>query len=177
MAEEQNAENTEKKKSSIIMTAALFLAALLVPASIGLGLFKFFVMPKLAMNDTVMAAPPDDIPAFPETMTTVVFDELLVTVQSDDPDLASPLLQIKVALSCADEMTSGTVEGKKEYFAAEILRLHQGRTRSELNDPLVQNSILEQIKQQSNILLKKLSPRMELKVLKAMYLKFTIMEL
>jgi hypothetical protein len=42
---------------------------------------------------------------------------------------------------------------------------------------MVQNSILEQIKQQSNILLKKMDPMVEMTVLRAMHLKYMIVDL
>lgn len=177
MAEELNEEAGGEKKSSLMGTIILLVIALLVPALLGLGLYMVVLKPKLTMETTAAATPTDDIPPFPETMQTVVFDETHVTVQTEDPDLAAPLLIMQVALSCADGPTSALIDSKKEYFAAEILSVHQGRTRAELNDPLVQNSILEQIRQRSNILLKRLSPKMEMTVLKAMYLKFAIMDL
>jgi hypothetical protein len=100
-----------------------------------------------------------------------------VSVQSDDPDVVPPLLVVKVAFSCATPEAAAKVTEKKSYFEAEILKYHQGRTRSELNDPMVQNSILEQIKQQSNILLKKMDPLVEMTVLRVMHLKYMTVDL
>lgn len=177
MAEEQNENKGEKKGLSPLIRIGFFLSvALLVPAIIAWVLFDVVLKPKLAREPEVVT-PVDDLPPFPPTMMTVDFDQMEVSVQTDDPDLAAPLLLLQVSLSCADEVTAGTVEARKQYFAAMILGLHQGRTRSELNDPLVQNSILEQIRIQSNTLLKRLSPAADLQVLKAMYLKFAIMDL
>lgn len=177
MAEDQKADNAgEKQRSPLLKHLLLLAGALLVPAITGLLIFNMAIKPKLA-KEPMVEAPVDDIPAFPPTMTPVDFDEMHISVQSEDPDLVAPLLIMQVTLSCADGPTSAKVLEKKQYFAAEILSLHQGRTRAELNDPLVQNSILEQIRQRSNILLKQLSPEMELTVLKAMYLKFAIMDI
>ncbi len=166
-----------KKKSSFIMNAVLFSAALLVPAIIGLVVFKLWLLPTLsgpAPADKVVQAVDE---AFPIGMTDVVFEEIQVAVQSDDPDVVPPLLLVKVAFSCATPETAAKVTEKKPYFEAEILKYHQGRTRSELNDPMVQNSIQEQIKQQSNILLKKMDPMVEMTVLRVMHLKYIPIDL
>jgi flagellar basal body-associated protein FliL len=177
MAEDQNAEaSTGKKSSSLIKYGILLTIAILLPATVGLLMFNFLIKPRLAPPPET-AAPADDLPAFPADMQTAVFDEMRVSVQTEDPDLMAPLLLIKVALSCKDSATLAVVEGKKEYFAAEILAIHQGRTRAELNDPLVSNSILEQIKMQANNLLKRLMPEADLTVLKAMYLQKMVVDL
>ena len=73
--------------------------------------------------------------------------------------------------------TAAVVDSRKSLFAAMILKMHQGRTRAELNDSLVRNSILQQIKQQSNILLKRINPEADLMVLDALHLKFTMVDL
>lgn len=164
------------KKSSFIMTALLLVGALLVPAIVALVIAKMWVLPRLTGEEVVEAAPVVD-DDFPATMTLVEFPKINVSVASDDPDMVPPLLSVQVTLSCVDDITAAKVEEKKAYFAAEILRLHQGRTRAELNDPLVQSSILEQIKQQSNILLKRMAPDMDLKVLRAMHTDFMIVDL
>lgn len=167
----------DKKKSSFIMNAVLFSAALLVPAIIGLVVFKMWLLPTLS-GPAVEEEPVEVVDdAFPIGMTDVVFDEIQVSVQSDDPDVVPPLLMVKVAFSCATPETAAKVTEKKSYFEAEILKYHQGRTRAELNDPMVQNSILEQIKQQANILLKKMDPMVEMKVLRVMHLKYIPIDL
>lgn len=177
MAEDPKVEEGGAKKSSPILKHLILLGiAILVPVIIGLLAYKFFVAPKLGM-EVMVEAPVDDFPPFPATMVAVDFDKMNVSVQTEDPDLIAPLLIMQVSLSCADDMTAAKIMEKKQYFAAEILKLHQGRTRKELNDPLVKNSILEQIRQRSNILLKRLSPDMDLKVLEAMYVEFTVMDI
>ena len=166
-----------KKKSSFIMNAVLFSAALLVPAIIGLVVFKMWLLPTLsgpAPAEEVVVAVDE---AFPIGMTDVVFDDIQVSVMSDDPDVVPPLLVVKVAFSCATPETAAKVTEKKPYFEAEILKYHQGRTRAELNDPMVQNSILEQIKQQSNILLKKMDPLVEMSILRVMHVKYMTVDL
>ena len=176
MADELN-ENAEKAGTSpFIKYTLVLLGVILVSASVGLAVYKFLVKP-MFNTPQIAAAPEDEIPPFPAGMATVDFDDMYITVQTEDPDLVSPLLVTQVALSCVDQATVDVVMAKKQYFAAEILNLHQGRTRAELNDALVRNSILEQIKQRANYLLKRLAPNQDLTILNAMHLKFAIMDL
>lgn len=166
-----------KKKSSLILNLAMLGAVIVVPAIIALVVAKTWLLPAIS-GEAAEAKPVvqmDD--AFPVGMTEVLFDETQVSVGSEDPDMVPPLLVLRVAFSCADPITAAKVEEKKPYFAAEILKYHQGRTRAELNDPMVQSSILEQIKQQSNILLKRMDPLVEMKVLRVMHIKFMIVDL
>lgn len=168
----------KKKKSSLVKNLVLLVFALVVPAVIGLVVAMKFLLPALSGESAEHAEPVAHVDdAFPMTMKEVVFDELTVSVSSDDPNTVPPLLIVKVAFSCADDITAAKVEEKKPYFAAEILKYHQGRTRGELNDPMVQSSILEQIKQQSNILLKRMDPLIEMKVLRVMHIKFMIADI
>lgn len=179
MADEPNDGIAEEpKRSTLVRTLIMLGVAALLPAIAGIVTYNWVIRPKLAPKPPAAAERmPDEIAPYPEQMTTVVFDDVHVSVHMEDPDVVSPLLILRVALSCTDPVTAGKVQEKKEYFAAEILSLHQGRTRAELNDPLVQKSILEQIKQRSNILLKRLAPGMDLSVLDAMYLKFAMMDI
>lgn len=166
-----------KKKSSLVINLVLLVVALVVPAVIGLVVAMKFLVPAMS-GETEEAEPVAEVDdAFPMTMKEVLFDETQVSVGSDDPDMVPPLLIVRVAFSCADEATAAKVEEKKPYFASEILKYHQGRTRAELNDPMVQSSILEQIKQQSNILLKRMDPLIEMKVLRVMHVKFMIVDI
>jgi flagellar basal body-associated protein FliL len=177
MAEEQKAEEEgEKKSSTLIKNLIMLCGAILVPAIIAVGVFNFVLKPKLGGEEEVDKGPVVTN-AFPETMGNVTFDKQQISVQTDDPDVVAPLLITKITLSCQDDATITMVGLHKDHFAAMILKLHQGRTRTELNDPLVQNSIREQIKQQANNLLGRLSPEMELKVLEALHVEFMIVDL
>ena len=177
MAEEQNPENgAGKRSSSLIKNLVLFGSAILVPAIVGLLIFNFLLAPKISDDETV-SKPPDVTDPFPMTMVEVTFDEQQISVQTEDPEMVAPLLIAQVLLLCRDQATADVVTARKSIFAAMILRYHRGRTRSELNDSLVESSILEQIKQQSNILLRRLNPELDLQVLDAQHLKYTMVDL
>ena len=177
MAEEQNTEQEEKKPSSpLVKNGILFGLAMVVPMLIALAIFNFVIMPKVG-DGAEEEDGPDIVDPFVATMTEVTFTEQQVSVRTEDPDMVAPLLIFQITLMCQDGATATLVETRKSLFTAMILQYHQGRTRSELNDPLVRNSILEQIKQQANVLLRRLQPEAELMVLEALHVKYTIVDL
>lgn len=177
MAEEQNAEQEEEKKPSPLIKYGVLLGiVVVVPVALAFAAFSLFLKPALDPEDPVDPGP-DVIDPFPATMVEIIFDEQQISVQTEDPEMVAPLLLVQVMLTCRDAETAALVDLRKSLFSAMILRMHRGRTRTELNDTLVENSILEQIKQQSNILLKRLDPEADLMVLDALHLKYTIVDL
>jgi hypothetical protein len=177
MAEEQVEEKAEGEESSPLIKNVIMLGlAVVVPALIAVVLFKWVIQPKFGTPEDV-DMPPAVTDPFPEGMVDIEFTNLQITVRTEDPEMVAPMLIAEVALWCRDGATQIAVDGKKNLFQSMILKLHQGRTRSELNDPLIQNSILEQIKQQANILLRRLDAEMEYEVLSAAHLKYTIVDL
>ena len=67
---------------------------------------------------------------------------------------------------------------KKPFFSSILLRLHSNRTKTELNDPRVKESILRQAKQEANALLKKLFPEnKEAKIVDVLHVKYTIFDI
>ncbi len=177
MAEEQNAEQEEVKKSSPLIKYGIILGLIvIVPMVLAFVVYSYFLKPALEPEEPEQSGPAVVDP-FPATMTEIIFDEQQISVQTEDPEMVAPLLIVQVTLICRDPETAALVELRKSLFSAMILRMHRGRTRTELNDTLVENSILEQIKQQSNILLKRLNPEADLMVLDALHLKYTIVDL
>lgn len=177
MAEDQKEEKAAEKSSSpLVKNLIMFGGAIAVPAIIAIIVFNVFLKPKIGLEE-IEEKPPEVTDPFPITMVEVIFDEQQISVQADDPEMVAPLLIAQVLLLCRDGATATLVEERKSLFAAMILRYHRGRTRTELNDSLVENSILEQIKQQANILLRKLNPEADLLVLDAQHLKFTMVDL
>tara|TARA_R110001592_G_scaffold15556_3_gene67644 strand:- start:470 stop:1003 length:534 start_codon:yes stop_codon:yes gene_type:complete len=177
MAEEQNTEKSEKKPASpMVKNGIMFAMAIVIPAILAFVLYSFIIKPKFGPEEE-MAKTPTVVDPFPVTMTEMIFDEQQISVATEDPDMVAPMLITQVTLMCRDPETAAVVDSRKSLFAAMILKMHQGRTRAELNDSLVRNSILQQIKQQSNILLKRINPEADLMVLDALHLKFTMVDL
>ncbi|MBI2421846.1 MAG: hypothetical protein HYV27_03370 [Candidatus Hydrogenedentes bacterium] len=170
----------EQKSSPLVKNLILYGTALLVPAILGASTFLFLIKPRLegavTIEEPMMETPSD---ALPMDVQEVTFDQETTSTVVDDPDLAPPILMYQIALSVKNTETKTLIEAKKAYFQARITRLHGNRTEKELKDPFVQDTILRQIKQESNTLLKRLAPESEvdLEVLEAMYLKFSVMAL
>jgi len=177
MAEEAKEAAGEVTKSSpLIKNLIMFGCAILLPAIIAVVIYNVFVRGSIG-GEVEANRPPGAADPYPRTMVEVIFDEQQISVQTEDPEMVAPLLIAQVLLMCRDQATANQVEARKPLFSALILRFHRGRTRTELNDSLVENSILEQIKQQSNILLRRLNPDADLLILDAQHLKFAIVDL
>ncbi len=183
MADEKAPGQQEQKKSSSIIVKLLIIggASVLIPAISAVLVFLFVLKPMLvadkeggeASNSVVV----DSSDTIPPTAVIVKFDEAQATVITQRPDSPAPLLIYQVAMSCSDQNVSTVIDSKKEYFTALINKIHRNRTRTELNDPGVQEALLRQIKNEANQLLNKLSPGIKGGILEVMYLKYTIVDL
>jgi len=183
MAYEKAGEQQEQKKSSSSFIKLLLIAgaSVLIPAISAVVVFFFVLKPMLVTNTkggaTSASSEVDTGEVIPETAVIVKFDETQATVITQKSDAPAPLLIYQVAFSCSDAKVSAVIEGKKEYFTALINKIHRNRTRTELNDPGVQEALLRQTKNEANQLLKKLSPGIKGSILEVMYLKYTIVDL
>ncbi len=180
MADEKAPEQQAPQKSSSSLVKVLLIggASILIPAISAIVVFLFVLKPMLVDNsDATSATAVDASDAIPATAVIVKFDETQATVITQKADAPSPLLIYQLAMSCSDSDVSAVIESKKEYFTALINKIHRNRTRTELNDPGVQEALLRQVKNEANQLLKKLSPGIKGTILEAMYLKYTIVDL
>ncbi len=172
MAEEQT---DAEKKGSLLRTLIIVGICVLAPAIVGLLAFQFFISPRLeaaALEET----PPIES-AFPAGVTTIELPEDRATVISDDPNFVPPLLVYQVAIVCDSQETADIVNTRRAHFIAMVSKLHRNRTMSELNDPYVQESILRQARQESNVLLEQFAPGAGHEVLEVMHLSFTLISL
>lgn len=181
MADEKTPEQQEQKKSSSNLIKLLLIggASILIPAISAVVVF-FFVLKPMLVTDTESSSSANTVDTsdmIPATAVIVKFDETQATVITQKADTPSPLLIYQVAMSCSDPEVSAIIESKKEYFTALINKIHRNRTRTELNDPGVQEALLRQTKNEANQLLNKLSPGIKGAILEVMYLKYTIVDL
>jgi len=180
MADEKAPEQQAERKASSSLIKLLLIggASILVPAISAIVVFLFVLKPMLVDNsDTTSATVVDTSDTIPDTAVIVKFDETQATVITPKSDAPSPLLIYQLAMSCSGPDVSAVIENKKEYFTALINKIHRNRTRTELNDPGVQEALLRQVKNEANQLLNKLSPGIKGSILEAMYLKYTIVDL
>ncbi|NJL73305.1 MAG: hypothetical protein HC888_18100 [Candidatus Competibacteraceae bacterium] len=173
MAEDNKAE-AEAPKPSMLSKLIPVVIVVLVSAVLALVLFNFVVRPRLGPGAVEPEVPADTIPA--EAMIYEMA-EAQATVMVDSPDQAAPLLIYQLALVCKDQMTYTLIETRKAFFSARLTELFRNRTRSELNDPYVQESIRKQAMQKANAEIRKFSPGGSEEVLEVLYLKFAIFDL
>jgi hypothetical protein len=80
-------------------------------------------------------------------------------------------------MACSSPEVQLVINNNLSWFIAKINELHQNKTRSELNDPYVKNTLKKQIRQEANTLIQRLVPDLDGEVIEAMYLKYGIMDL
>ena len=165
MSEEQEApvaaEEEGKKSSSMVRTLGLAIGALMVVAIAALVVFKVVLAPRLAGEDETKKV--EDVPdigdKIPLNAVTVAFDESIAAVKLPlDSELSSSILSHQVALECYDAATAALVEKYKDRFTDLINEKHEFRTRAELDDPRIKESIEKEILLEANTLLKRLQP-------------------
>ncbi|MBI2431658.1 MAG: hypothetical protein HYV26_02175 [Candidatus Hydrogenedentes bacterium] len=172
MAEEKKAP--EAGKSSFVGTLVVIALMIVIPAVLAVAVYTFVLKPMLAEPEETTEEASN---LLPETLVNVEFGAEQVTVVTDDPGQAAPILTYQVTFACKNEETAAVVEKNLAWFQAKLLELHSNRTRKELNDPFVKANILRQAKQEANALLHRLNPDPELEILEVMHLKFTVYDL
>lgn len=175
MAEEAAAAE-EQQSSPLVKTLIGVGIIVLVSAILAAVTFQFVIRPLVAPAAAPEAAPPTDL--IPPTAVSFDFPEMQATVLTDDPGAAAPLLMFQLSLLCANAETVTVIQSRQSLFVALVNKLHRNRTRSELNDPYVQESLLRNAEQEINALLGRLAvDGSAIRVMQADYLKFTIYDL
>ena len=115
----------------------------------------------------------------PPDAVTFDLDDAQATVMPDPNSTSSPVLMYSVSLVCSNLETSELVKKNKQLFVAKVAELHRFRTKSELNDPTVEKSILRQALQDCNALLKQLQkkPNPEFRIVEALHVKYAVFDL
>lgn len=165
MAEEKPApQATPTKKGGALHTMGITAGVVLVAAVSGLLVFNLVVRPRLQS-----AAPQPPNPAAPESETegegklpadavTVSFEESFASVVMAERDIPASILLYQVSFECANAATAALVEKHKARFVSMLRELHSYKTREELNDPLVEESVRKEALRRANSMLKSLQP-------------------
>ena len=185
MAEETAPETKEAKKGSpLVKNIILGVAAVIVPAIIALVVFLFVLKPMLAApgadghGETKVEEEKESEEGLSPEVEVMEFQESQATLVPPSPDAGAPVLTYQVAFTCKNHETAVLIEEKKPLFVAMIAKFHRNRTRTELNDPYVQDTLLKQIKEGANTLLKQLAEKKNnVAVVDAIYVKFAIFDL
>jgi len=184
MSEAQPAEGQEKKKSSMLSTLIMLGIAVLVPVCLALGVYVMFLKPILAPaggdtgNEGEKKAAEEKLAEdFPAGAKVLSFPDLKANVLVEEGGVPA-LVLFSVVLICNEEAFKMFEEGKEylDLFTAEITERMRGRTRVELENPQVQESILKQIQQRTNQLVRQLQPKKEPEIYKAKFKELVIAE-
>lgn len=137
-------------KRSIFRMLGVALGVVLTFAIIGLVVFRFVIQPRLEPDTAEHAATVN------KNAVMVPFDEAFTTVIMPSENMLASTLLYKVSLECSNQETADLVTSHMPQFVALIRKLHSYKTRAELDDPLVEESIRKQILQEGNALLDEL---------------------
>ena len=160
MAEEVNEELPEEESSGALGKIVLVLGVVLVAAIGGLTTYVFVLKPMLEEAAEVaaseQASDEDPIPLAP---VTIEFPQTPVNVIREGQSPAATLL-FGVTLECENEATAVLVRMHQARFVDMINKLHDSRTRDELDDVLlIKESIQRQALQKSNDILMRLQEK------------------
>ncbi|MBI4560293.1 MAG: hypothetical protein HY706_22115 [Candidatus Hydrogenedentes bacterium] len=140
-----------------IVTKLLIWGGTAVVAIVAAGATYQFALAPMLKTEEKPAAPQEVDPnAISPTAATVDFDESFANVIMPDTNMLASLLVFKVSFECSNPETAAIVTVFKTRFNDMITQVHSFRTRQELNDPSVKESIQKQILQKSNDTLKKI---------------------
>ncbi len=154
----------------------LVIGVLLLAAIAGLSTYLFVLSPMLKEPESVEQADAEDsIPANP---VTVEFPASPVNVIREGEMPASTLL-FGVTLECNNPETAALVQAHRARFLDIINKLHDSRTRSELDDTLlIKESIQRQALQKCNDLLRRLQeqPSEEIRITAVLHHTFVVQD-
>ena len=150
MAEEQEAASAPeetKQGGGLIRWIIILVGVMLGMAIVGLLVFNFVLRPILDGEDN---DPVETGPKVSESAQTVDFEEAYVSVVMPTKDLPASTLAYHVSLECSNAATAELVTRHLPRFTDMVRRMHSYKTREELDDPMVEETIKRQIVQAAN---------------------------
>lgn len=158
MAEEAKEEEPEAKSGGVLGKIILVLGVVLVAAIGGLSTYLFVLKPMLekAAAELVASEQESDGDPIPLMPVEIEFPQTAVNVMREGQAPAATLL-FGVTLECENAATAELVNRHQARFVDMINKLHDSRTRSELDDVLlIKESIQRQALQKANEILMRL---------------------
>lgn len=159
MSEEANESQENQEGSggrSPLVSVIVSVIVLALAAGGGFAVYQFVLAPRLAADgeDTEPAEMASD--AIPVNPVNVQFDQRFVNVMRDNDEPAA-MLVFQVTLECSDQITANIIDLHRPRFEDMLIKLHDSRTRDELDDVLaLKSSIQRQAEQRANDLLDRL---------------------
>jgi len=181
MADEPEGGAEEQgQQSSGILGKLIALGIVVVGSAVAGVLAYVFVLAPL-FAEPPPAADPTENPgdAIPPGAVAFDFPEKMVSVQGDAAGGASPVLQYRVSVVCANEQTRQLVEANSQWFEAKFDEMHRGKTKADLNNPQALKNITRQAQQEANSLLRRLqeAPDPEVQIIEVLHIKFAVLDL
>lgn len=156
MSEEANEEQQQPEKGNRgnLITIVIALIVVIVAVVGGLLTYRLVIAPMLAPPEE--ATEQEKYEEIPLNPVMVAFEDSFVNVMREQ-DLPASTLLFGVTLECTNQETADLIELHRVRFKDMISKLHDSRTRAELDDVLLlKESIQKQAKQKCNDLLKRL---------------------
>jgi flagellar basal body-associated protein FliL len=115
----------------------------------------------------------------PQDAQWLELEEGVVSIEREDADIPASTLLYQVSLHCANEKTVGLIQEDMPWFLNMIRRLHSNRTREEVDDPLVVESIEKQALAKANNRLEQLqeAPEEDVRVIEVIHKKFVVTDI
>jgi flagellar basal body-associated protein FliL len=179
---EKQAEVPQKGGGGGMGRLIMMAGVVLVAAIGGLATYLFVLAPVLkdpaAEHGEAHAEEHGEEDHVPHHAEMIELPTVVVNVirEGDGP---APYLQFGVTLECSDHATAQLVERYKARFVDIINKLHDSRTRKELDDTLlIKESIQRQAMQKTNELLKKLQekPSDDVKITAVLHHTFVVQD-
>ena len=174
MADEINKEGAEEESGGGVSKIILVLGVVLVAAIGGLSTYLFVLKPML--DDTEVALQVSSEDAIPVAPVELEFPQTPVNVMREGQAPAATLL-FGVTLECNNAETADLVSSHRARFVDMINKLHDSRTRSELDDTLlIKESIQRQALQKANDILTRLqeNPSESIRITSVMHHTFVV---
>lgn len=155
MADDPNTEEVAEETSSRspLFTIAIVAAIIIVPTVLALITLRVATQGLIEPGEAAEQTTNDLIP---DSIQTVQFDQQYTAVLRDSEDFPASTFAFKVALDVTTPQTAALIDRHRPRFNDMIISVHSFRTRNELDDPLVKQSIQRSVRDNANDILRRL---------------------
>lgn len=165
--------NEDEPSGGMVSTLIVVAIVLALAGGAGFFLYRFAIAPRLAPDSGTAQAAEDVIPVMP---VNVEFPQKFVNIMRQANEPASTLV-FQVTLECNNPATANLINTHKIRFEDMIIKLHDSRTRDELDDVLaLKTSIQRQAKQKANDLLLRLGASSDMQVTEVFHNLFMVQD-
>ncbi len=175
------------------------IVAVLIAAGGGFAAYMFVVAPRLsggaeqaegaadesghgapAEASSGHGAPKEGEAAAAPVIKAIHFEQKYVNVIMPSPDMAASTFVFGVDIECNDAETAALIEANRARFEDMVIKMHDSRTRKELDDTLsLKESIQRQVKQKGNDMLARLQgekPKENIKIVDVFHHIFAVQD-